>query len=118
MHFIVFFPEKKSVDLLESDYLMMGEFQDLTAEDWAEMPKERSCPVEALFGDEICHAVILQAVPEVDAGVSDQMRILRALVAQKNYKETHLLKKLNARVRRCRSRFPPWEVSHSLQSSP
>ena len=117
MHFIIYFPVDKEVVLIERDFLLLGtEMENMTGEDWGKMANDRRCSVRAFYDGDIYDAVIIQAVPELDEGIDDQLKVMRTLVKKKNYREEKLLSMIQSRVRRGRARFPPMEVSRQHNS--
>ena len=110
--FYHFFPEDKQLVLLDEDLVLLGDYAQLSLDEWKAMPVDTQCSVQAYYENSLYDGVIIQAVSEDCEAVEEQVRMMRCLIEKKNYREQHLLRRCKSRYRQGRSRFPPMDLDH------
>uniref|UniRef100_A0A1I8GBW3 SAWADEE domain-containing protein n=1 Tax=Macrostomum lignano TaxID=282301 RepID=A0A1I8GBW3_9PLAT len=107
MKFIVYFTSDYEVIEADEEDCLLGSFTKWTIEQWRQVDKLEEVHIQVIYNDKLEDCIVLQVVPHA-CDTSDTVAMLRAVVKEKHYRPSKLLKILPDRVRsNKRQTFPP-----------
>ncbi|PAA88405.1 hypothetical protein BOX15_Mlig000417g7, partial [Macrostomum lignano] len=105
--FIVYFTSDYEVIEADEEDCLLGSFTKWTIEQWRQVDKLEEVHIQVIYNDKLEDCIVLQVVPHA-CDTSDTVAMLRAVVKEKHYRPSKLLKILPDRVRsNKRQTFPP-----------
>lgn len=101
MKYIVYFYSDRQVVLLEEEDVILGEYKNLSLEQWRNFGEDE-VEVQAIYVDDAFRASLLMIVPNDEDDCFEILEKLRSCIERKNFKPRGLIRYCGSRVKESR----------------